>query len=68
MSHNVQTKILAIADKIVVSRLKRGANISSPGDAKETLKALLQDRQDEVMAIAFLNSKHDIIKFEELFH
>jgi DNA repair protein RadC len=66
--YNAQAKILAIADKIVVSRLKRGANISSPGDAKDVLKALLQNRQDEVVAVAFLNSKHDIIKFEELFH
>jgi len=42
--------------------------ISNPIVAKTLFKGLLQSREDEVMAIAFLNSKHDIIAFEELFH
>lgn len=67
LTPDAQSKILAIADKIIASRLKVGASILRPTDAKEVLKVLLQSRRDEVMAVLLLNSKHEIIKFEELF-
>ena len=62
-----QQRILKLADTIIKSKLKAWAAITSPGAAKEYLRIHLQARQEEVMAILFLNSKHHIIRYEELF-
>lgn len=67
LSPEHQLRILKLADAIIKSKLKAGAPITSPSAAKEYLRIHLQARQEEVMAILFLNSKHHVIRFEEMF-
>ena len=67
LSPEHQQRILKLSDAIIKSKLKCGAPITDPGRAKEYLRLHLQARQEEVMAILFLNSKNHVIKFEELF-
>ncbi len=48
--------------------MKRGQLITSSEDSKKAICELLQMKQEEVMSVLFLDNKHRIIAFEELFH
>jgi len=47
--------------------LKRGVAISGPEDTLEFLEAKLKGHQQEVFACLFLDVRHRVIRFEELF-
>ncbi len=47
--------------------LKRGDALSNPGDTRNYLTAQLRDRPHEVFACLFLDTRHRVIAFEELF-
>jgi len=47
--------------------LERGAPITSPLAARDFLLARLRDRPHEVFAMLFLDSRHRVIEFRELF-
>lgn len=47
--------------------LARGAALSKPGDAAQFFQAHLGDRPHEVFSCLYLDTRHRIIRFEELF-
>ena len=59
--------ILSFAQSIIESKFKRGAAITSPKDSAEYFKAKIGNLEHEVFAAIFLDTKHQIIAFEDLF-
>lgn len=59
--------ILSFAQSIIENKFKRGTAISSPKDSADYLKAKIGHLEHEVFAAIFLDTKHKIIAFEELF-
>lgn len=47
-------------------KLARGDGLSSPRDAGELFRCRLRDRANEVFAVAFLDTRHRLIAFEEV--
>jgi len=47
--------------------LQRGDVMSNPGDTRAYLSALLRDRPHEVFGCLFLDNRHRVLGFEELF-
>ncbi len=58
---------LEIASRQLLEQLERGACISSPQDTRRFLTARLRDLPHEVFACLFLDNRHRVIRFEELF-
>jgi DNA repair protein RadC len=48
-------------------RLRPGVTIGSPGDSRDFLLATLRDRQHEVFCCLFLDNRHRVLAFDELF-
>jgi DNA repair protein RadC len=59
--------ILTMARQLSRARLSRGKVIGSPAKAMTYLQSLLHDYDHEVFAALFLDNKHRLIAFEELF-
>ncbi len=59
--------ILTMAKHLSRKRLARGREISSPIAVKEHLRNLLHDRESELFAALFMDTKHRILGFYELF-
>jgi len=59
--------IIAFAKQIIASKFKRGTAITSPQASIDFLSSQIGHYEHEVFAALFLDSKHRIIKFEELF-
>lgn len=59
--------ILAMASQLSKRRLAKGRQIETPASAFKYLQALMRDHQCEVFAVVFLDTRHRVIKFEELF-
>ncbi len=59
--------IISFAQQIISTRFERGTKISSPKDSTEFLLAKIGHYEHEVFAALFLDSKHRVIAFEELF-
>jgi DNA repair protein RadC len=62
-----QDQLLDLSNRIAQKQLEKGAQITSPTHSRASIRDLLQKKQEEVMAVLFLDSKHRIISFEELF-
>lgn len=60
--------IVRRALEIVAARMARGQMISSPADTKNFLRLNLADRERESFCVLFLDTRHRVISFEELFH
>jgi DNA repair protein RadC len=58
---------LELACRYLESRLRRGAPLGSPADTRRFLIARLRRHQQEVFACLFLDNRHRLIRFEELF-
>jgi len=58
---------LEIGRRYLEARLRRGAALSSPADTRNFLAARLRPYQYEVFACLFLDNRHRVICFEELF-
>ncbi|MBT7952734.1 MAG: DNA repair protein RadC [Gammaproteobacteria bacterium] len=58
---------LELGKRYLESRLKREQALSSPKDTRNYLKARLRAYQHEVFACLFLDNRHRVICFEELF-
>lgn len=69
MESNVlsETDILTMANQLSRKRLSKGRSICSPQAVKSYLQNLLQDYEHEMFAVLFLDNKHKVIGFEELF-
>ena len=59
--------ILSFAQTLIAKRFKRGTTISSPRASVEYLQSAIGHYEHEVFAAIFLDTKHQIIAFEELF-
>ncbi len=56
-----------MARRHMQERLQRGDALTSPADTRRFLTARLRDYAHEVFACLFLDNRHRVIKFEELF-
>ena len=59
--------VLEMSKRYLDETLARQSAISNPDDTRQYLKAQLRDRPYEVFAALFLDNRHQVIKFEELF-
>jgi DNA repair protein RadC len=59
---------LELGRRYLESRLRRGTPLSSPTDTRRFLTARLRRHEHEVFACLFLDNRHRLIHFEELFH
>jgi DNA repair protein RadC len=55
------------AKRFLRERLKPGTVIGSPADTREFLLASLRDRPHEVFCCLFLDNRHRVLAFDELF-
>lgn len=59
---------LEIARRFFAETLDRGTSLASPGQARDLLVARLRDRPREVFAVIFLDNRHRMLHYGELFH
>jgi DNA repair protein RadC len=59
---------LELGRRYLESRLERGDPLANPGDTRRFLEARLKGYAREVFACLFLDNRHRIICFEEMFH
>ncbi len=59
--------VIEMSRRYFDEKLKRGDEITSASKVKDYLKAKLRDYQHEVFACLFLDNRHRIIKYEEMF-
>mgnify|MGYP001816340936 CR=1 FL=1 len=62
-------QIITMARQIIADRLQRYANVvaTSPADVKRYLQLQLADKEREIFAAMFLDTRHRLISFEMLF-
>lgn len=58
---------LELARRRMAERLRRESSLTSPESARQYLRAWLQDRPCEVFCCLFLDTRHRVLKAEELF-
>lgn len=59
--------IVAEAKRRLAARFRRGAALSSPAAAKEAIQLKLAEREHEVFGCLYLDHRHHVIEFAELF-
>ncbi len=60
--------VLEMSRRHLGERLRRGVTIDAPEKCIDYLRARLGDRPAECFAVLFLDNRHRLIAFEELFH
>lgn len=60
--------VLELSHRHLHESLVRGAPLESPLATEQYLKSVLRDQPHEVFACLFLDTRHRVIAFEELFH
>lgn len=60
--------ILAQASAIIDGRFKKGAQITAPADSKQLFINKLATSEREVFAVLYLDTRHYILGYEELFY
>lgn len=60
--------VLELSRRYLHQALVRGDPLESPEATEAYLKAVLRDHSNEVFACLFLDTRHRVIAFEELFH
>lgn len=66
--YSVENAIIEDALKILDSRIKLPSHyINNPEEIKAFLRLKLSEKQHEVFAVLFLDSRHGLIKYEEMF-
>jgi len=60
--------VLELSHRYLQETLVRGAPLESPQATEQYLKSVLRDYPHEVFACLFLDTRHRVIAFEELFH
>lgn len=63
----VLASVLPIAQRQLEQQLLRGEALTSPSDAVNFLRASLRDRRREVFCGLFLDTRHRVVHWEELF-
>jgi DNA repair protein RadC len=59
--------VIELARRHLFETIQRSPPLESPGDTRRYLQCELRDRPHEVFACLFLDSRHRVIAFEELF-
>lgn len=59
--------VLEMSSRHLKETIAKQSAITSPHDTRQFLKSQLRDRSYEVFAAIFLDNRHQVIKFEELF-
>ncbi|MFA7558393.1 MAG: DNA repair protein RadC [Hydrogenophaga sp.] len=59
---------LELARRHLQATLERGDVLTSPDATRRYLSARLRDKPQEVFAVLFLDNRHRVLAFEELFH
>ncbi len=59
---------LEIGRRFLDEKLKRGGSLTSPKQVSEYLTYQLRDQNREVFAIIYLDNRHQVIRYEELFY
>lgn len=60
--------VLELSRRYLHQVLVRGDPLESPGATEQYLKTVLRDHPNEVFACLFLDTRHRVIAFEELFY
>lgn len=60
--------VLELSKRYLGESLDRGSPLESPDITEQYLKTVLRDHPHEVFACLFLDTRHRVIAFEELFH
>ena len=61
-------QILEAARQVVEKKMQRGASFSSPAAVKDYLRVKLAGFEHEVFAVLFLDTRHRLIDYVEMFH
>src|SRR5574337_1754539 len=61
-------QILEAARQVIEQKMQRGAEFTSPVVVKDYLRAKLAGFEHEVFAVLFLDTRHRLIDYEEMFH
>lgn len=61
-------EIIQFAHKLLSRRFRKGRSITSPEDSKDYLISKLAEREQEVFSVIFMDNKHRILSYEELFY
>ena len=61
-------QILEAARQAIELKMQRGAEFTSPARAKEFLRNKLAGFEHEVFAVLFLDTRHRLIEYREMFH
>ena len=61
-------QILDAARRVIDQKMQRGTEFSSPATVKEYLRTKLADFEHEVFAVLFLDTRHRLIDYVEMFH
>ncbi|HCA27611.1 MAG TPA: hypothetical protein DEP05_08250 [Betaproteobacteria bacterium] len=59
--------VLEMARRYLNEGLKRGDSLTSPQETRQFLSSKLRDYTHEVFAVLFLDQRHRVIRFEEMF-
>ena len=59
--------LIELSSRYLLERAKRGEVLEDPDAVRFFLSAKLRDRKAEVFAVVFLDSRHRVIAYEELF-
>ncbi|MDH5784415.1 MAG: DNA repair protein RadC, partial [Chromatiales bacterium] len=59
---------LELSRRHLLATLQRGDALTSPADTRRYLSAQLRHRQQEVFACLFLDNRHRVLGYEELFY
>lgn len=60
-------EIIALAESILRERVERGQPLTDPMATRQWLVTRLSDRPHEVFCVLYLDNRHRVIAFEELF-
>jgi len=60
-------QILAAARQVIEQKIQRGASFTSPATVKEYLCTKLAGLEHEVFAVLFLDTRHRLIEYAEMF-
>lgn len=67
LSETEQASLVQLALKILRARHRRGRLLSSPQETREYLQLLFESYRNEVFGAIFLDNRHRVLGFEELF-
>lgn len=59
--------VLEMARRYLFEGLERGDSLTSPQETRQYLSSQLRDYQHEVFAVLFMDQRHRVIRFEEMF-